>query len=120
MTLITAIFSQRYQSTMIAILCSLFYTWCGISGHNYFHRRDNFRMYYFNLLFFNFRDWRVSHALSHHLYPNSLLDVEIVFMEPFFVWVPFKDAKNAMQRYGSFVYAPIIYALMYPMGFIKK
>lgn len=66
------------------MVCALFYTWCGVCGHNYFNRRDNFRMKYFNLLMMSYRDWRASHALSHHMFPNSLLDVELVLWEPLF------------------------------------
>lgn len=120
LTLATAILCQRYQSWTIALICSLFYTWCGICGHNYFHRRDNYRMQYFNLLFMNFRDWRVSHVLAHHLYPNTLLDMEMSFLYPFLVWVPSKDEKNWIQRYASFVYSPFLYSLLYPLKFTKK
>lgn len=120
LTLLTAILSQRYQSTLIAMLCSLFYTWTGCGGHNYLHRRDNFPMNYLGLLFMNYRDWRVSHVLAHHLYPNTLLDVETVYMEPFFVWIPYKSGKNWLHRYGSIVYAPFIYAVTHPMALLKK
>lgn len=120
LTLITAILTQRYQSVLLALVCSLLFTWTGICGHNYLHRRDNWRMNYFNLLFMNFRDWRVSHALSHHLYPNSLLDMEMSFMHLFFVWWPDKDEKNWTQRYASFAYWPIFYALLYPIKFLTK
>lgn len=46
--------------------------------------RDNFRMYYFNLLFTNFRAGR-SHALSHHMFPNSLLDMKLMAPEPLMI-----------------------------------
>lgn len=120
LTLITAILAQRYQSAMVALVCALCYTWTGVCGHNYFHQRDNWRMRYFNLLFMNYRDWRVSHALAHHLYPNTLLDMESMLFEPFFVYKPFKDAKNWMQRYGSVVYTPLVFLTLYPLAFLTK
>lgn len=67
-------------------------------------------MKYFNLLFISYRDWHVSQVLSHHSYPNSLLDIELMALEPFMVWVPCHTAKNEVQRYVSYVYWPIIYS----------
>lgn len=120
LTLLTAILSQRLQSILMAILCSLLFTWTGICGHNFFHQRDNYRMKYFNLLFVSYRDWRVSHAFSHHLYPNSLLDMELSAGEPFVVWLPSATAKNQFQRYASYIYSPLLYCLFYPVQFGKK
>lgn len=120
MTILTAILTQHYQSKLLAVFCALFNTWTGISGHNFFHQRDNRRMKYFNLLFVNYRNWRVSHALSHHMYPNSLLDMEQVRMEPFFVWTPNKEMKNSFQRYGSYMYAPILYCTLSIMRFANR
>lgn len=120
LTLLTAILAQRFQSITMAILCGLFLTWTGICGHNYLHRRDNYRMFYFNMIFQSYRDWRVSHVLSHHLYPNSLLDIELITLEPFFVWVPSKEAKNWIQRYASYAYSPIFYLFVYFFEFGRK
>lgn len=119
-TLLTAILAQRFQSTPIAILCGLFLTWTGVCGHNYLHQRDNYRMIYFNIVFMSYRDWRVSHVLSHHLFPNSLLDFELLMVEPFMVWVPSKTAKNWIQRYVSYVYAPILYCFLFLYLFSMK
>lgn len=105
---------------MFATLAGLFYTWTGIAGHNFFHLRDNYRMMYFNLLFMSYRDWRITHALSHHAYPNSLLDYEMVQYEPIFVWMPSISDKNWFQRYASWIYAPIIYVGVYHIEFVKK
>ncbi|XP_055301663.1 cytochrome b5-related protein-like [Sitodiplosis mosellana] len=120
LTLVTAILAQRFQSISMAILCSLFFTWTGVCAHNYLHQRDNYRMKYFNLIFMSYRDWRVSHALSHHLYPNSLLDVELSTHEPFMNWVPSPTAKNLFQRYASYIYSTPFYCLFYLIEFGKK
>lgn len=82
-----------------------------IAAHNFFHRRDNIRMYYFNLSFYNFREWRISHSMSHHLYPNSLHDLEVTMFEPLLCWVP-SPMKNYAQRYVSWLYSPIIYTFI--------
>ncbi|KAJ4430951.1 hypothetical protein ANN_19544 [Periplaneta americana] len=91
-----------------------------IAAHNFFHQKDNFRMYYFDLslmssseLGFCFgRDWRISHALSHHLYPNSLLDLELSMFEPVFQFLP-DPSKQWWARYGPMLYAPFIYSGMF-------
>lgn len=68
----------------------------------------------------SYRDWRVSHALSHHLYPNSLLDIELSAHEPFMNWVPSPTSKNLFQRYASYIYSPPFYCLFYLLEFGKK
>lgn len=120
LTLLTSILAQRFQSNLLAMLFGLFLTWTGICGHNYLHQRDNYRMKYMNLIFMSYRDWRVSHALSHHMYPNSLLDIELSILEPFFVWVPSDTAKNVFQRYVSYIYSPFVYSIFYLHEFGKK
>ncbi len=48
-----------------------------MTAHNFFHKKDNFRMYYFDLSLFSHNDWRISHVISHHIYPNTILDLEM-------------------------------------------
>lgn len=120
LTMLTAILAQRFQSFMMAILCSLFLTWTGVCGHNYLHRRNNYRMIYFNLIFNSFRDWRVSHVLSHHLYPNSMLDMELSSYEPILVWVSRPNAKNWFQRYVPYIYSPVFWCFLYIYDFGRK
>lgn len=118
LTLITAICAQRYQNYLSAILSGLILSWVGISGHNFLHQRDNFRMRYLNMMMMSYRDWRITHVLSHHLFPNSLLDIEIVSYEPFWVWT-IDETKSWMQKYASFVYSPILYLFVFPYNFVK-
>lgn len=94
-------------------ISSLTLAWTIIAAHNYFHQKDNHRMYYFNLAFLNYREWRITHALSHHLYPNSLHDMEVALFEPFLCWIPNGQIKGLFQRYGSWIYSPFIYAVLY-------
>lgn len=90
-----------------------------ISAHNFFHRRDNFRMFYFNLSFYNYREWRISHAMSHHLYPNSIHDLEISLFEPILCWIPIQ-VKSFVQRFASWIYSPIIYMFIMLEQLIKR
>ncbi|XP_001651389.2 cytochrome b5-related protein [Aedes aegypti] len=102
----------NWNSYILAALSGLFVAWTMNCAHNFLHRKDNWRMMAFNLAFFSYREWRVSHALSHHLYPNSLLDLEISFFEPFLCWFPKASKKNLFQRFGSWIYGPLIYTAM--------
>lgn len=119
-TVTLAILSAQFNSIILAAFTSLLYTCVIIAGHNYFHRRDNFRMTYFNLSFMSYRDWRISHSLSHHLYPNSLHDVEVMLFEPVLCWLPSPKIKTWVQRYLSWIYAWIFYVLLFISEFIKK
>lgn len=101
------------------MLSSLCMCYTIISAHNFFHRRDNFRMLYFNLTFFNYKEWRISHAMSHHLYPNSLYDLEIVLFEPIFCWIP-SPMKTFSQRFLSWLYSPIVYTFMFLDQLVKR
>jgi len=76
-------------------------------------------MYYFNLSLLNYRDWRIQHALSHHLYPNSLYDLEVKLFEPFLCWTP-NASKNVIQRYVSWLYSPLIYAVIFIAAWSQK
>lgn len=120
LTFITSVLTARFDNSYLMLLSSLCLCWTVISAHNFFHRRDNFRMLYFNLSFFNYKEWRISHALSHHLYPNSLHDMEISFFEPFLCWIPNANTKGFIQRYLSWIYSPIIYASMCLDQLVKR
>lgn len=76
-------------------------------------------MYYFNLSFMSYRDWRIQHCMSHHLYPNSLHDLEVTSFEPFLCWIP-KPSKNCVQRYASWIYSPIIYSTIFIHHYLQR
>lgn len=46
-------------------------------SHNFFHQKDNWRMYAFDLSPFSSYDWRITHAYSHHTFPNTSYDYEV-------------------------------------------
>lgn len=60
------------------------------AAHSMFHLRDTWRVYYFDLSMLSSRYWRVSHALSHHLYPNTMRDLEVTEFSPFLLYMPFQ------------------------------
>ena len=52
-------------------------------GHNFFHQRDTIWRFAWDVSMFSSDDWRASHAISHHLYPNLDTDLEASGLEPF-------------------------------------
>ncbi|XP_004524738.1 cytochrome b5-related protein isoform X1 [Ceratitis capitata] len=117
---IFAVLSARLNSLVCLALAGTALCWTTIVSHNYFHRRDNWRMYAFNLSLMNFCSWRVSHALSHHIYPNSYFDLELSMFEPYFCWVPNPHIKSKLMRYLSIITEPVFYALAFPLQKITR
>ncbi|XP_058823711.1 cytochrome b5-related protein-like [Topomyia yanbarensis] len=110
----------KLNSFLLAAVCGLFLAWTLICAHNFFHRKDNWRMLIFNVSFFSYREWRISHVISHHLFPNSMLDLEISFFEPFLCWLPRSPRKNLVQRFGSWIYVPFVYTVMFFNELVKR
>lgn len=52
-------------------------------GHNSLHQGHSAWRYCLDLTLFSHREWRVSHAISHHTYPNLCIDFELSALEPF-------------------------------------
>lgn len=68
-----------------------------ITSHNFFHQRDNWRMHIFDLLLASSQDWRISHALSHHVFPNTIYDYEISAFEPHLNLLPTKRVSTHLS-----------------------
>lgn len=75
-------------------------------------------MFYFNLGLMNYKDWRVSHALSHHMYTNSFVDMELTGMEPILTYTIFP--KHQIKKYVQWIYGPIIHSLFFVTDFLKR
>ncbi|XP_063701277.1 cytochrome b5-related protein-like [Culicoides brevitarsis] len=120
LTLVMAGLVGRFpNSWALIILAGIVMTGTIITAHNFFHKRDNWRMKIFNLCLMSFREWRISHVLSHHQFPNSLSDLEVSFMEPFLMHSVYPK-KNFVQRYGSWAYEWLIYSVIYSNEAIKR
>lgn len=115
-----AFLAIKFNSYLMAVGCGLCVNWTMICAHNFFHQKDNWRMKLFNLAFFSYREWRVSHAISHHHYPNSILDLEISYFEPMLCWLPNPNIKGKFQRFGAWIYGPIVYSLIFIGDFVKR
>nr|AIM40226.1 desaturase [Cydia pomonella] len=87
-------------------------------SHNYFHRRDNWRMYIFNLIGSSYSDWRISHAMSHHLHTNTAQDIELSVLEPFLLFLPYRT-KSLFEQLAA-LYWPVIYSVALVVQLIKE
>lgn len=67
-------------------------------AHNFYHKKDNWRMYCWDLGLLSSYEWRITHAISHHIYTNTLWDFELSDFEPYVVFVV-GPAKSFAQRY---------------------
>ena len=82
------------------------------AAHNFFHQRDNWRMYIFDFTIFSSQDWRIGHALSHHPFPNTIYDYEVSAFEPFLQFLP-KKTKTLFGRYFCVLNSQIIFMLSF-------
>lgn len=71
----------RWPSVLLAVLAGFtLQPFHGI-GHNFLHMKDNIWMYAYDFCGWKHHKHRVSHAICHHLHPNTGLDLE--FPEPY-------------------------------------
>ncbi|CAH0564509.1 unnamed protein product [Brassicogethes aeneus] len=115
---IFSILACTYWNFYIGALAGSFMAMTSIAAHNYFHRKDNFRMFYFHFSLMQVREWRISHVLSHHLYTNTVDDLEISSWEPFIQYLPIE--KKPLVRYGSYIYAPLLWITSFHLSFIRR
>ncbi|KAF4520005.1 hypothetical protein B566_EDAN007153 [Ephemera danica] len=113
---VTAMWAAHMQSTLIATVAGLLLGINTVVAHNYIDLCENFRRYYFDLSPLSSNTWRVSHSLSHHMFPNTASDLEasliVTLAEPFFYWLPNKK-KSFLFRYISWIYSPVIYSFLF-------
>jgi hypothetical protein len=81
--------------------------------------RNHWRRFYLSVSMLSSKHFRIYHTLSHHLYPNSVLDLEVSLLEPWLPWLPHED-KNLVQRYASWAISPIVYAVMFPSEYLRR
>lgn len=93
--------------------------WSANLAHNFIHQADNWRMLTANLSFFGVRDFRVFHAMSHHMYPNTFSDLEVSMSEPNLKWIPYAN-KTKLSTIYSYFASPAVYALMFPASFVVR
>lgn len=60
------------------------------------------------------KEWRITHALCHHLYPNTIWDQEIYAFEPLVNWLP--RQKQIYRGILGVILTPILIIT----GFLKE
>lgn len=87
-------------------------------GHNFMHKRDAYNplRFCFDLpIYSSTREWRVSHCISHHHWPNTEIDVEASGTEPFLRFIRTRSA----QGYWIYVSLPIFYTVLPLILFVR-
>lgn len=118
-TLALCLLAASTQQYITLIAAGIFLAWTTITGHNYFHMRDNFRMYYFDLSGMSSKNWRITHVMSHHLYPNTIWDHEIYAVEDFLPWLPLKN-KSFLKILISHIASPFVYLFLFVDQLVKR
>ncbi|XP_023948987.2 cytochrome b5-related protein [Bicyclus anynana] len=111
-------YDDYWLATFWYVVASLSLATLTVTCHNFIHRKTNWRMYLFNMSMWSFRDFRVSHVLSHHLHTNTLNDLEISSLEPFLLYNPRKD-KPLHARLG-FITEWLFFPFTFLLNFFKR
>lgn len=106
-----------FRSFSVGLLAGMCLAMLAVASHNFFHQRDNFRRFYFDFSMMSSKEWRISHVLSHHMYTNTISDLEISSLEPFLQYLP--GEKNIIVRYGSWLYSPVVFAFVFLLHYLK-
>jgi hypothetical protein len=82
----------------------------GTCSHNFYHKRPNWRMHTWDLTPYSSFEWKISHAYSHHAFPNTSYDYEVLVFEPFLYYLPVE--KSFLRLLSS----PIVLLLISVFG----
>lgn len=119
---VAAIFAARndnlYMAAFLALVSGVLMMWLTMLAHNFIHQKNNWRMYLMNFSLMGWRDWRVYHAMSHHMYPNSYHDLLVTMVEPWLKWIP--EKKTTTQKYFYFLISPFLYASLFFISFLIR
>lgn len=120
---VTSILAYRAGIAWEAIIWTLIagqcLGWSANFAHNFMHQADNWRMLTANLSFINHRDFRVFHAMSHHMFPNTYTDLEVSFQEPNLKWIPYPD-KTRCGTVIAVLLWPYIVGRMFIGAFVLR
>ncbi|XP_014480430.1 PREDICTED: cytochrome b5-related protein-like [Dinoponera quadriceps] len=118
-TFALALSAAFVNSYILILLAGIFLAWTVAAAHNFFHMRDNFRMYYFDLCMMSSKEWRITHVMSHHMYPNTLWDFEMYVVVPILHWFPHED-KSFIVGIIRTIMSPIVWILLFLSQAIKR
>lgn len=81
-----------------------------VMSHNFYHQSNNYHMYAWDLSMFSSLEWRLSHGLSHHPFPNTVNDFEVTAFEPYMCFLPYKG-KSFFSGLASTVFGQVLIAM---------
>lgn len=81
---------DTYHWLVLAVPTAFVLQCLGTCAHNFYHQRANWRMYSWDLAPYSSDEWRISHAYSHHTFPNTAYDYEVMVFEPYLEYLPVK------------------------------
>jgi len=116
---VTFVATAYSQSPWMAVLCGAFLFLNVNCAHNFFHQRDSWRMYIWDLSMISSYEWRITHALSHHIYTNTIFDFELSGFEPFLDFKVYRG-KNLLQRRMMGFLVHLILPLFFLLEFLKR
>jgi hypothetical protein len=115
--------AARAESFLMAalwtILSSQSLAWSLNFAHNFMHQKNSWRIYAANLTLVNFRDFRVFHVMSHHMFPNTITDMEVSDFEFYLRWLPY-SVKKTPAIVLSYILSPIFWACVFPFVFLRQ
>ena len=80
----------------VLVLCAFVLQCLATISHNFWHQKRNWRMFTWDLTLYSSHDWRITHAISHHAFPNTAYDYEMMVFEPFLEFLPVE--KSLMRK----------------------
>jgi fatty acid desaturase len=107
------------QSTFYAVCCGVVLNGIWGVGHSLIHQKDTNLRYIFNLTITPSAEWRVSHCISHHTYPNSKLDLEVSFLYPFLQFYS-SSQRSSLYQATILFFCAFLFPLAPVIGFVKN
>ncbi len=83
---------------ILEAICAAFLAFLGVCAHTFYHHRDSWRVHTFDFSLFSSYEWRISHAFSHHVFPNSAMDYEVWAFEPFMYFFPYAWKEGIINQ----------------------
>ncbi|OXA46666.1 Cytochrome b5-related protein [Folsomia candida] len=106
-------------SWLLQILAGIILGMVVVGAHNFLHLKDTWRRFYFDLCPMTSFEFRITHGLSHHLFPNTILDYEVIALQPIFELLPSRP-KNLLNRYGSLIYSHFVYSQIMGQDILRR
>jgi len=85
----------------------------GVCAHTFYHLADTWRTYTLDLSGYSSYEWRISHVLSHHVFPNSVMDYEVMAFEPFLFFLPYRFKHRFLQPVSTALAVLVIFPLVW-------